>query len=194
MRQSYTIIKRIIELIILGAILCLSVSCSDNLPDGTVEDPNTGQPMIVGSIVLDDLKKEPFEEWYASGFQGYDVDFQLTSAIDDPNGYTYEVFLGTWCADSRREVPKIAKIFQTLDIAPENVQYVCVDRDKISPGNEHVGKDIRYVQTVIVAKNNEEIGRIVVCSREMVGRVLKELEAQGLISVSGKTMVVYGTR
>ena len=112
MRQSYTIIKRIIELIILGAILCLSVSCSDNLPDGTVEDPNTGQPMIVGSIVLDDLKKEPFEEWYASGFQEYDVDFQLTSAIDDPNGYTYEVFLGTWCADSRREVPKLLKYFK----------------------------------------------------------------------------------
>lgn len=39
----------------------------------------------------------------------------------------------------------------------------------------------------------QEIGRIVVCSREMVGRVLKELESQGLISVSGKTMVVYGT-
>ena len=40
----------------------------------------------------------------------------------------------------------------------------------------------------------QEIGRIVVCSREMVGRVLKELEAQGLISVSGKTMVVFGKR
>ena len=40
----------------------------------------------------------------------------------------------------------------------------------------------------------QEIGRIVVCSREMVGRVLKELEAQGLSSVSGKTMVVFGTR
>ena len=36
----------------------------------------------------------------------------------------------------------------------------------------------------------QEIGRIVVCSREMVDRVLKELESQGLISVSGKTMVV----
>ena len=40
----------------------------------------------------------------------------------------------------------------------------------------------------------QEIGRIVACSREMVGRVLKELESNGLISVSGKTMVVYGTR
>lgn len=40
----------------------------------------------------------------------------------------------------------------------------------------------------------QEIGRIVGCSREMVGRVLKALEEQGLISVSGKTIVVYGTR
>jgi len=36
----------------------------------------------------------------------------------------------------------------------------------------------------------QEIGRIVGCSREMVGRVLKELEEQGLIEVHGKTMVI----
>jgi CRP/FNR family cyclic AMP-dependent transcriptional regulator len=40
----------------------------------------------------------------------------------------------------------------------------------------------------------QEIGRIVGCSREMVGRVLKNLEEQGLIQVKGKTMVIYGTR
>ncbi|MEK9767013.1 MAG: cAMP-activated global transcriptional regulator CRP [Thalassolituus sp.] len=40
----------------------------------------------------------------------------------------------------------------------------------------------------------QEIGRIVGCSREMAGRVLKSLEEQGLISVAGKTIVVFGTR
>lgn len=40
----------------------------------------------------------------------------------------------------------------------------------------------------------QELGRIVGCSREMAGRVLKELEEQHLIDVSGKTIVVYGTR
>ncbi len=40
----------------------------------------------------------------------------------------------------------------------------------------------------------QEIGRIVGCSREMVGRVLKTLEDQGLVTAKGKTMVVYGTR
>jgi CRP/FNR family cyclic AMP-dependent transcriptional regulator len=40
----------------------------------------------------------------------------------------------------------------------------------------------------------QEIGRIVGCSREMAGRVLKNLEEQGLIDVKGKTIVVFGTR
>jgi CRP/FNR family cyclic AMP-dependent transcriptional regulator len=40
----------------------------------------------------------------------------------------------------------------------------------------------------------QEIGRIANCSRELAGRVLKELEGQGLIEVHGKTIVIYGTR
>ena len=40
----------------------------------------------------------------------------------------------------------------------------------------------------------QELGKIVGCSREMAGRVLKALEQDGLVSVSGKTMVVFGTR
>ena len=40
----------------------------------------------------------------------------------------------------------------------------------------------------------QEIGRIVGCSREMAGRVLKALEEDGLISAHGKTIVVHGTR
>ncbi len=40
----------------------------------------------------------------------------------------------------------------------------------------------------------QELGRLVGCSREMVGRVLKSLEEQGLITAKGKTMVIRGAR
>jgi CRP/FNR family transcriptional regulator, cyclic AMP receptor protein len=40
----------------------------------------------------------------------------------------------------------------------------------------------------------QELGRLVNCSREMAGRVLKTLEEQNLVSVHGQTIVVYGTR
>ena len=36
----------------------------------------------------------------------------------------------------------------------------------------------------------QELGRIVGCSREMAGRVLKALSEEGLIEASGKTIVV----
>lgn len=38
-----------------------------------------------------------------------------------------------------------------------------------------------------------ELGRLVGCSREMAGRVLKSMEEQGLITARGKTIVVFGT-
>lgn len=40
----------------------------------------------------------------------------------------------------------------------------------------------------------QELGRIAGCSREMVGRVLKNLEEQHLITAAGKTIVVFGVR
>ncbi|QJC30528.1 cAMP-activated global transcriptional regulator CRP [Enterobacteriaceae endosymbiont of Neohaemonia nigricornis] len=40
----------------------------------------------------------------------------------------------------------------------------------------------------------QEIGKIVGCSRETVGRILKILENNNIISAKGKTIIVYGTR
>ncbi|MFL9694822.1 helix-turn-helix domain-containing protein, partial [Aeromonas veronii] len=42
--------------------------------------------------------------------------------------------------------------------------------------------------------NRQEIGQIVGCSSETVGRILKMLEEQELFSAHGKTIVVFGTR
>lgn len=42
--------------------------------------------------------------------------------------------------------------------------------------------------------SRQEISRMVSCSREMAGRVLKELESKKLITAHGKTIVVFGTR
>ncbi len=53
---------------------------------------------------------------------------------------------------------------------------------------------ITHPDGMMVKVTRQELGRIVGCSREMVGRVLKDLEEDHLISVSGKSMVVFGTR
>jgi CRP/FNR family cyclic AMP-dependent transcriptional regulator len=42
--------------------------------------------------------------------------------------------------------------------------------------------------------SRQELSRLVGCSREMAGRVLKVLEDQGLVRASGKTIVVFNAR
>ncbi len=42
--------------------------------------------------------------------------------------------------------------------------------------------------------SRQELSRLVGCSREMAGRVLKKLEADGKLHARGKTVVLYGTR
>jgi CRP/FNR family cyclic AMP-dependent transcriptional regulator len=46
-----------------------------------------------------------------------------------------------------------------------------------------LGKEIRVTR--------QEISRMVGCSREMVGRVLKEMQEEGIIWAHGKTMIIY---
>jgi len=53
---------------------------------------------------------------------------------------------------------------------------------------------LSHPQGMQIRITRQEIGRIVGCSREMVGRVLKNLEEQGLISVKGKNIVVFNAR
>ncbi|WP_147654087.1 cAMP-activated global transcriptional regulator CRP [Vulcaniibacterium gelatinicum] len=42
--------------------------------------------------------------------------------------------------------------------------------------------------------SRQELARLVGCSREMAGRVLKKLESEGKLHARGKTVVLYGTR
>ncbi len=42
--------------------------------------------------------------------------------------------------------------------------------------------------------SRQELARLVGCSREMAGRVLKKLQQDGKLHARGKTVVVYGTR
>jgi thiol-disulfide isomerase/thioredoxin len=99
------------------------------------------------------------------------VQIQVESKIDSEAalalssvepGAQVSVFLGTWCGDSGREVPRF---WRALDEAggtlPFQVRYIAVDEDKKEPAEAVSGNDIRYVPTFIVYRKGVEVGRIV---------------------------------
>jgi hypothetical protein len=75
------------------------------------------------------------------------------------------IFMGTWCGDSQREVPRIFKILDYCGIDSSVVQLVMVSAAdstyKQSPGHEERGLNIFRVPDLIVLDKEKELGRIV---------------------------------
>jgi thiol-disulfide isomerase/thioredoxin len=101
-------------------------------------------------------------------------------------GAEVTVFLGTWCGDSRREVPRL---WRALDenggAVPFQIRYIGVDREKQQPAELVAGSGVHYVPTFIVSRGGQEVGRIVESSPRGIERDLLALlkgEEKGLIT------------
>jgi thiol-disulfide isomerase/thioredoxin len=77
------------------------------------------------------------------------------------SGVAVKVFLGTWCPDSHREVPRFLKIVDVTGPSIGPVTLYGLDRTMKSPGGEEGPYGIEKVPTFIFFKNGGEIGRIV---------------------------------
>lgn len=72
-----------------------------------------------------------------------------------------EVYLGTWCPDSLRNVSAYIKIMDLADNSHLITKYVGLPRDKDARKPYIKGKNIVRVPTFIVFINNQEKGRII---------------------------------
>jgi len=72
-----------------------------------------------------------------------------------------DVFLGTWCPDSKEHVSDYFKIIGMADNPNILTNYIGIPRDKGSRQPFIEGKDIERIPTFIIYINNKEKGRIV---------------------------------
>src|SRR5690606_25390471 len=84
--------------------------------------------------------------------------------------------------DTSRKASRLAFMDVTGRIQ-RTLQDLCQEPDALS-----------HPQGTQIRVSRQELARIVGCSREMAGRVLKQLQEQGVLHARGKTIVVYGTR
>lgn len=91
------------------------------------------------------------------------IDSEVARALASVEpGAEVTVFLGTWCGDSGREVPRFWRALdESGGTLPFQVRYIAVDESKKQPAEAVTGSDIRYVPTFIVHRGGREVGRIV---------------------------------
>jgi thiol-disulfide isomerase/thioredoxin len=126
----------------------------------------SGQIILAGHASISAMQMPNYKTWYDDSYRNYTVDptaaEQLKPLLQNK---TMEVFLGSWCGDSKREVPHMIKILQQAGIDTARLSLIFVDNStgsyKQSPQHEERGKNIHHVPTFIVYDDTKEIGRVV---------------------------------
>jgi tetratricopeptide (TPR) repeat protein len=127
---------------------------------------NTSKPEILyGAVQQTDLQKPPYNKWFDSMYAAYDPSPAVISSINrqELKDIRIDIFFGTWCGDSRREVPRFLKMMDQLAVPASKISLVATGSDSLykqSPQHEEAGKGIFRVPVFIVYRNGAEIGRI----------------------------------
>ena len=85
------------------------------------------------------------------------------------------VFLGTWCSDSHTLVPSFIKFIESIEYPTEKIQLYGVDRKKETKGIEHRLYHVERVPTIIIMRNNMEVGRITETVEKNIVATLRQL-------------------
>jgi len=126
-------------------------------------DEIRNQEILIGYCDRYGLTSEPFDEWFDMELNEYQLDYASLNEIDTHLPATVEItiVLGTWCSDSRREVPRFYKILDELNYNDDKLTVIGVDSDKQAPVIDFEELKIEKVPTFIFYKKGFEIGRII---------------------------------
>ncbi|MGJ8667481.1 MAG: TlpA family protein disulfide reductase [Patiriisocius sp.] len=133
-----------------------------------VDDPeNQGDKMLLGLVNQEGFKNKGLFPWMYEEFESYkpepSIFDELRKQLDD---VTIKVFMGTWCEDSQREIPRLYKILHIADYDLSGMEIIAVSHDKDTPSGFEKGLDIEYVPTIIFYRNGKELGRFVEYAQE----------------------------
>ena len=154
-----------------------SVAKNPPAPKQEVHQPPTiQQGMILGEFHKEDLQKEPYSTWFQTGYDSYTPDEEAMETIDKNIGdYKIIAFMGTWCHDSKREVPKMFKILDKAGYDLSNLTIYGVDYSKTTPNKENEKYDIFRVPTFIFIKDGKEVNRFVEHPRESLAKDIAKI-------------------
>jgi len=152
-----------VNYILLLCVILLFLDCSHRGRSQSVgkEDPSY---LIVDGYLIGRIDERTLMREFKS-FQSkkdkYTPDPASVSSIKEHNQDVHViVFLGTWCGDSKRNVPSFIKTLEMAQNPKISVEYLGLNRKKVDDLGMTDTYEIKRVPTFIFTKSGKEFGRI----------------------------------
>lgn len=131
------------------------------------------EKILNGPINKEGLKMMPYKLWYNTNYKTYRLDFDALKDIKKRKLKDLRVlaFMGTWCHDSNREIPRLMRVLDELGIG-DQLELYALDVDKTSLKGKEKDFNIKNTPTIIFYINDEEVARVI---EEPKGSFEKEL-------------------
>ncbi len=148
--------------LILFLVVIFTASCSVS-ENKTIIDAGSRKKELIGTCTRDGFEKAEYKSWFKEEYSGYIPKKEITNELKDPSLYNnlkIKIIFGTWCSDSRRELPRFYKIVDSANIPQNIISLTAVDTKKFSRDKNIDGISFKRIPTFIFYKSNKEAGRI----------------------------------
>jgi len=127
-------------------------------------DERSGKTILVGEVNKQAFEKDEFKTWYNSQYNNYKPETEVIEQLKK-NEILSEieivVVFGSWCGDSRRELPRFYKILDEINFPKKNITVIAVDRTKKGKHKIFERINVQRVPTFYFYKDEKLIGKIV---------------------------------
>ena len=161
----------ILVLLIAALSILLLPGCSSSKKVGV--RPN--EHMEIGWTPRTIFQSPSYAAWFDTGYSHYQPEPEVIdrlSAMHD--SVRLVVIYGTWCSDSKREMPRFFRIADDSHFPADRISLIAVDRTMEIPAGIKQQYNITNVPTFIVEYRGIELGRIVESPKKSLERDLME--------------------
>ena len=137
--------------------LILSISIFTTFSFISADRVDKSKNNLLGDIQIQNL----FTEYplFKFRYDNYEVTNQIN--LSDLEDISVVIMFGTWCHDSKREVPRMLRILDSAGVGTEQISLIGVDINKTEPKGREKLYNLRNTPTLILLKNGKEVGRII---------------------------------
>ena len=161
---------RITAIILAAAIL---VGCSGSKPSVSVRPQ---EHMEVGWTPRAIFQSPTYASWFDTAYVAYQPSEEykdLLSRMKD--SVDIVVIYGTWCSDSRREMPRFFKVMDAIQFPASRIILIAVDRTMQIPQGIAHQYGITNVPTFVIHYRGVELGRVVESPKNSIEQDFAEM-------------------